>query len=58
MSACRYRVARSCLPAHVTGNAFNPEKSKKENQMAKAYYSTVLDHSADQVWSVIRPFDH
>ena len=26
--------------------------------MAKAYYSTVLDHSADQVWSVIRPFDH
>jgi len=26
--------------------------------MAKAYYSTVLDHSADKVWSVIRPFDH
>ena len=26
--------------------------------MAKAYYSTVIDHSADQVWSVIRPFDH
>jgi hypothetical protein len=26
--------------------------------MAKAYYSTVLDHSAGQVWSVIRPFDH
>ncbi|CAM3856533.1 SRPBCC family protein [Bordetella tumulicola] len=26
--------------------------------MAKAYYSTVLDHSADEVWSVIRPFDH
>ena len=26
--------------------------------MAKAYYSTVLDHSADRVWSVIRPFDH
>jgi hypothetical protein len=26
--------------------------------MAKAYYSTVLDHSADEVWSVIRMFDH
>jgi hypothetical protein len=26
--------------------------------MAKAYYSTVLDHSADEVWAVIRPFDH
>ena len=26
--------------------------------MAKAYYSTVLDHSADSVWSVIRMFDH
>ncbi len=26
--------------------------------MAKAYYSTVLDHSADTVWAVIRPFDH
>ncbi|RAI43314.1 SRPBCC family protein [Rhodoplanes roseus] len=26
--------------------------------MAKAYYSLVLDHPADRVWSVIRPFDH
>jgi hypothetical protein len=26
--------------------------------MAKAYYSTVLDHSADDVWLVIRPFGH
>ncbi len=26
--------------------------------MAKAYYSTVLDHAAGKVWSVIRPFDH
>jgi hypothetical protein len=26
--------------------------------MARAYYSTVLDHSAGKVWSVIRPFDH
>lgn len=26
--------------------------------MARAYYSTVLDHSADIVWSVIRRFDH
>jgi hypothetical protein len=26
--------------------------------MAKSYYSTVLDHSADAVWAVIRPFDH
>jgi hypothetical protein len=26
--------------------------------MAKAYYSIVLDHSADDVWAVIRPFDH
>jgi hypothetical protein len=26
--------------------------------MAKSYYSMVLDHSADAVWAVIRPFDH
>jgi len=26
--------------------------------MAKSYYSIVLDHSADEVWAVIRPFDH
>ncbi len=26
--------------------------------MAKSYYSIVLDHPADAVWAVIRPFDH
>jgi hypothetical protein len=26
--------------------------------MAKAFYSVVLDHPADEVWAVIRPFDH
>jgi hypothetical protein len=26
--------------------------------MARSYYSIVLDHSADDVWAVIRPFDH
>jgi hypothetical protein len=26
--------------------------------MAKAYYSTVLDQTAQEVWSVIRSFDH
>lgn len=26
--------------------------------MAEAFYSIVLDHSADEVWSVVRPFDH
>ena len=26
--------------------------------MARAYYSTVLDHTAERVWHVIRPFDH
>lgn len=26
--------------------------------MAKAFYSTVLGHPADAVWTVIRPFDH
>ncbi|WP_315838250.1 SRPBCC family protein [Bradyrhizobium prioriisuperbiae] len=26
--------------------------------MARSYYSTVLDHPADAVWAVIRPFDH
>ena len=26
--------------------------------MAKSYYSTVLNHPADEVWAVIRPFDH
>jgi hypothetical protein len=26
--------------------------------MAKSYYSVVLDQSADEVWAVIRQFDH
>ena len=26
--------------------------------MAEAFYSIVLDHSAERVWSIIRPFDH
>jgi hypothetical protein len=26
--------------------------------MARSYYSMVLDHRADEVWAVIRPFDH
>lgn len=26
--------------------------------MAKSYYSMALDHSAEEVWAVIRPFDH
>jgi hypothetical protein len=26
--------------------------------MAEAYYSRMLDHSADEVWKVIRPFGH
>lgn len=26
--------------------------------MAKAYYSMVLNHSAEEVWAVIRAFDH
>lgn len=26
--------------------------------MARSYYSIVLDHSAEAVWAVIRPFDH
>jgi len=26
--------------------------------MAKAYFSRVLDHPAEAVWAVIRPFDH
>ena len=26
--------------------------------MAKSYYSVVLDHPADEVWAVIRQFDH
>jgi hypothetical protein len=26
--------------------------------MARAFYSTIIDHPADAVWSVIRPFDH
>jgi len=26
--------------------------------MAKSYYSIVLDHPANEVWAVIRPFDH
>jgi hypothetical protein len=30
----------------------------KEKTMTRSYYSTVLDQSADEVWAVIRPFDH
>jgi hypothetical protein len=26
--------------------------------MAQAFYSVVIDHPADEVWQVIRPFDH
>ena len=26
--------------------------------MAKSYYSIALDNSAEEVWAVIRPFDH
>ena len=26
--------------------------------MAKSYYSVMLYHPADEVWAVIRPFDH
>jgi hypothetical protein len=26
--------------------------------MARSYYSIVVDHSAEDVWAVIRPFDH
>jgi len=26
--------------------------------MARSYYSIALDYSADEVWAVIRPFDH
>jgi hypothetical protein len=26
--------------------------------MAKSYYSIVLNHSAEEVWAIIRPFDH
>ena len=26
--------------------------------MARSYTSVVLDHTADEVWAVIRPFDH
>ena len=26
--------------------------------MARSYYSVMLYHPADEVWAVIRPFDH
>ena len=26
--------------------------------MARSYYSVMLDHTAEDVWAVIRPFDH
>jgi len=26
--------------------------------MAKSYYSIVLDHTAEEIWAAIRPFDH
>jgi hypothetical protein len=30
----------------------------KHGDMARSYYSMILDHPAEQVWAVIRPFDH
>jgi hypothetical protein len=44
--------------ARTSSATLNPKKIKWKTKMAKAYYSTVLDHAADKVWSVIRPFDH
>jgi polyketide cyclase/dehydrase/lipid transport protein len=29
-----------------------------EQAMARSYYSIVVDHPADAVWAVVRPFDH
>jgi hypothetical protein len=28
------------------------------SEMARSYYSTVLNHSAEEVWTIIRPFNH
>jgi hypothetical protein len=41
-------------PAHRPGVEFTQWRTR----MAKSYYSIVLDHSAADVWAVIRPFDH
>jgi hypothetical protein len=30
----------------------------KDEEMAKSYYSIILDQSAEAVWAVMRPFDH
>jgi len=35
-----------------------PRVVSSQRRASKAYYSTVLDHPADVIWSVIRPFDH
>jgi hypothetical protein len=64
--------AFKAVPIHAEKRAFARKKrvdatpgrshlrsmNDQEIEMARAYYSTVLDHPADEIWSVIRPFDH
>jgi Polyketide cyclase / dehydrase and lipid transport len=34
------------------------QRQRRFGTMAKSYYSILLYHPADEVWAVIRPFDH
>src|ERR1051325_11780291 len=39
-------------------HARRQHQQRRPRTMAKSYYSMVLDHPADEVWAVLRPFDH
>src|SRR5260221_3969048 len=53
----RKRVAAPSAGMH-DARSYLAASSRRFGTMAKSYYSTVLDHPADDVWAVIRPFDH
>jgi Polyketide cyclase / dehydrase and lipid transport len=60
LAACRVETVLATRNGSQSGwrRPISRLTTAKEIEMARAYYSTVLDHPADKVWSVIRPFDH
>jgi hypothetical protein len=53
----RNRVVLTECPLHCPID-IRIARPMKDEEMAKSYYSLVLDHPAQDVWTVIRPFDH
>ena len=53
----RRKVRIAAYPAGMR-RSIMLEETGKARPMARSYYSVVLDHPAEDVWAVIRPFDH